>query len=38
MERMTIAKRNEILRGMAFETVIKEGLLGDKLLKVAGSK
>ena len=38
MERMTVAKRNEILRGMAFETVIKEGLLGDKLLKVAGSK
>ena len=38
MERMTIAKRNEILRGMAFETIIKEGLLGDKLLKVAGSK
>ena len=38
MERMTIAKRNEILRGIAFETIIKEGLLGDKLLKVAGSK
>ena len=38
MERMTTAKRNEILRGIAFETIIKEGLLGDKLLKVAGSK
>lgn len=38
MEKMTQAKRNEVLRGKAFEMIIKEGLLGDKLLKVAGSK
>lgn len=38
MEKITIAKKNEILRERAFEMLIKEGLLGDTLLKVAGSK
>ena len=38
MEKITQAKKNEILRERAFEMLIKEGLLGDKLLKVAGSK
>ena len=38
MEKITQAKKNEILRERAFEMLIKEGLLGDTLLKVAGSK
>lgn len=38
MEKLTVAKKNEMLREKAFEMLIKEGLLGDKLLKVAGSK
>lgn len=38
MEKLTIAKKNEILRGKAFEMIIKEGLLGNELLQVAGSK
>ena len=38
MEKLTQAKKNEILREKAFEMLIKEGLLGDTLLKVAGSK
>lgn len=38
MEKLTVAKKNEILREKAFEMLIKEGLLGDTLLKVAGSK
>jgi uncharacterized protein YwgA len=38
MEKLTVAKKNEILREKAFEILIKDGLLGDKLLKVAGSK
>ena len=38
MEKLTQARKNEILREKAFEMLIKEGLLGDKLLKVAGSK
>ena len=38
MKKLTVAKKNEILREKAFEMLIKEGLLGDTLLKVAGSK
>ena len=38
MEKLTQARKNEILREKAFEMLIKEGLLGDTLLKVAGSK
>lgn len=38
MEKLTQARKNEILRDKAFEMLIKEGLLGDVLLKVAGSK
>lgn len=38
MEKLTQAKKNEILRERAFDKIIKEGLLGDTLLKVAGSK
>jgi len=38
MEKLTIAKKNEMLRERAFEMLIKEGLLGDTLFKVAGSK
>lgn len=38
MEKLTIAKKNEILREKAFEMIIKEGLLGNELLQVAGSK
>lgn len=38
MEKITIAKKNEILRGLAFEKIIKEGILGEDLLQVAGSK
>lgn len=38
MEKLTQARKNEILRERAFEMLIKEGLLGDVLLKVAGSK
>lgn len=38
MEKLTQARKNEILRERAFEILIKEGLLGDVLLKVAGSK
>ncbi len=38
MDKITIAKKNEILREKAFEMIIKEGLLGDIILKVAGSK
>ena len=38
MEKMTIAKRNEILRQRAFDKLFKEGILGIDLLQVAGSK
>ena len=38
MEKLTIAKINEIKRGLAMEKVLKEGVLGKELLKVAGSK
>ena len=38
MEKMTIAKRNEILRQKAFDKLFKEGILGIDLLQVAGSK
>lgn len=38
MEKLTIAKKNEILRERAFNMLIKEDLLNDKLFKVAGSK
>lgn len=38
MEKLTQARKNELLREKAFERVVKEGLLGDTLLKVAGSK
>ena len=38
MEKLTQARKNEILRERAFEMLIKDGLLGDVLLKVAGSK
>ena len=38
MEKMTIAKRNEILRQRAFDKLFKEGILGVDLLQVAGSK
>lgn len=38
MGNLTVAKKNEILREKAFQMLIKEGLLGDTLLKVAGSK
>ena len=38
MEKITQAQKNEILRGKAFEMIIKEGLLGKELFKVAGSK
>lgn len=37
MEKMTIAKRNEILREKAYNAIIKEDII-DRLLKVAGSK
>lgn len=37
MEKLTQAKRNEMLREKAFEKIIKEGL-EQELLKVAGSK
>ena len=37
MEKLTVAKRNELLREKAFERIIKEGL-ENELLKVAGSK
>lgn len=38
MGKLTVAKKNEILREKAFEKIIKEGILGDTLLRVAGSK
>lgn len=38
MGKITVAKKNEILRAKAFEQIIKDGILGDTLLKVAGSK
>lgn len=38
MEKITQARKNEILRERAFDKIVKEGLLGDTLLKVAGSK
>jgi hypothetical protein len=38
MEKLTVAKRNEILRGKAFEMLINKDLFGDKLFKVSGSK
>ena len=38
MGKITIAKKNEILRRKAFEMIIKEGLEGQDLLQVAGSK
>lgn len=38
MEKLTQARKNEILRERAFDKIIKEGLLGNTLLKVAGSK
>lgn len=38
MEKLTVAKKNEILREKAFEMIVKEGLLGNELLQVAGSK
>ena len=38
MEKLTLAKKNEILRERAFDMLIKEGLLNDKLFKIAGSK
>ena len=38
MGELTQARKNEILRERAFEMIIREGLLGDTLLKVAGSK
>lgn len=38
MEKITVAKKNEILRSKAMEKVLKEGILGTELLQVAGSK
>ncbi len=38
MGKLTVAKKNEILRERAFEMLIKEGVLGTELFKVAGSK
>ena len=38
MEKLTIAKKNELLREKAFQKVIKEGIEGVELFKVAGSK
>ena len=38
MEKLTVAKKNELLRKGAFEKIIKEGVLGNELLQVAGSK
>lgn len=38
MEKISVAKKNEVLREKAFNMLIKEGLLGETLLKVAGSK
>lgn len=38
MEKITVARKNEILRGKAFDMIIKEGILGNELLQVAGSK
>ena len=38
MEKLTVAKKNEALRGLAMDKVLKEGILGTELLKVAGSK
>lgn len=38
MEKMTVAKRNEMLREKAMEMILKEGIVGNELLKVAGSK
>lgn len=37
MGKITLAKRNEILRGKAFNQIIKEDII-TRLLKVAGSK
>lgn len=37
MEKITIAKRNEILREKAYNAIIKEDII-NRLLKVAGSK
>ena len=38
MEKITMAKKNEMLRELAFNKIIKEGITGTELLKVAGSK
>lgn len=38
MEKITVAKRNEILRGLAIQKIIKEEVTGTELLQVAGSK
>lgn len=38
MEKITVAKKNEILRGKAMEMVLVEGILGKEMLQVAGSK
>lgn len=37
MSKITLAKRNEILREKAFNQIVKEDII-DRLLKVAGSK
>lgn len=37
MGKITLAKRNEILREKAFNQIVKEDII-DRLLKVAGSK
>lgn len=37
MEKITLAKRNEILREKAFNQIIKEDII-ERLLKIAGSK
>lgn len=37
MEKITVAKRNEILREKAYNAIIKEDII-NRLLKVAGSK
>lgn len=36
--KVTVAQKNEILRQKAFDLIVREGLLGNDLLQVSGSK